>query len=148
MLSWGKCISKIADRRKNPWCTRTASNLQPSDLCSNAYRNLPGDQDIFSLLFSCIYIHRKPREWLFILKHFLWNLMDIVLFNKALQYKCWRSVGHQVLQPAKDVELRTVYLKSFRQEKKSMMHQDSLEPAAIRFSYTCLCIFTSWHAIV
>ena len=29
--------------------------------------------------------------------------MDIVLFIKALQHKCWRSVGHQVLQPAKDV---------------------------------------------
>ena len=27
------------------------------------------------------------------------------LFIKALQHKCWRSVGHQVLQPAKDVEL-------------------------------------------
>jgi len=23
------------------------------------YRSLPGDQDIFSLLFSCIYIHRN-----------------------------------------------------------------------------------------
>jgi len=25
----------------------------------------------------------------------------IYLFIKALQHKCWRSVGHQVLQPAK-----------------------------------------------
>jgi len=56
-----------------------------------------------------LYIHRNPREWLIILKYFLWNLMDIVLFIKALQHKGWRSVGHQVLQPAKDVELRTVF---------------------------------------
>ena len=27
----------------------TASNLQPSDLRSNTYRSLPGDQDIFSM---------------------------------------------------------------------------------------------------
>ena len=32
------------------------SNLQPSNLRSNAYRSLPGDQDIFSLLFSCIFL--------------------------------------------------------------------------------------------
>ena len=35
------------------------------------------------------------------------------------------------LQPAKDVEFRTICLKSCRQEKKSMMHQGSLEPATI-----------------
>ena len=57
----GQCVWKVADRRKNPWCTKTASNLQPSDLRLNAYRSLSGDQDIFSLLFSCIYIHRNPR---------------------------------------------------------------------------------------
>ena len=44
----------------------------------------PGDQDVFSLFFSCLYIHRSPREWLIILKYLLWNLMDIVLFIKAL----------------------------------------------------------------
>ena len=33
-----------------------ASNLQPSSLCSNAYRSLPGSQDGFFLLFSSIYI--------------------------------------------------------------------------------------------
>ena len=42
----GQYAWKVADRRKNPWYTRTASNLQPSDLRSNAYRSLPGDQDI------------------------------------------------------------------------------------------------------
>ena len=31
----------------------------------------------------------------------------IYLFIKALQHKHWRSVGHQVLQPAKDVEFKT-----------------------------------------
>ena len=33
-------------------------NLQPSDLCLNAYRNLPGNQDIFSLhIYIYIYIY-------------------------------------------------------------------------------------------
>ena len=36
--------------------------------------------------FLCIYIQRNPRKWLIILKYFLWNLMDIVLFIKALQH--------------------------------------------------------------
>ena len=67
----------------------------------------------------------------------LW-LIFIYLFIKALQHKCWRSVGHQVLQPVKDVKFRTVCLKSCRQEKKSMMHQNSLEPAAIRFTLESL----------
>ena len=40
---------------------KTASNLQPSDLHSNTYRSLPGDQDIFSLLFSCTHIRRNPK---------------------------------------------------------------------------------------
>ena len=31
--------------------TKTASNMQPSDLCLNAFRSLPGDQDAFSLFF-------------------------------------------------------------------------------------------------
>ena len=39
-----------------------ASNLEPSDLRLNAYRSLPGGQDVFSLLFSCNYIHRNSRE--------------------------------------------------------------------------------------
>ena len=56
-FKFGQYLWKVADKRKNPWCTKTASNLQPSDLCLNAYRSLPGDQDIFSLLFSCIYIY-------------------------------------------------------------------------------------------
>ena len=51
----------FADRRKkiHDAPIKTASNLQPSDLRSNAYRSLPGNQDNFSLLFSCIYIHRN-----------------------------------------------------------------------------------------
>jgi len=39
--------------------------------------------------------------------------MDIVLFIKALQHKCWRSVGHQVLQPAKDDAQVHSYYDSF-----------------------------------
>ena len=61
-------------------------------------------------------------------------ILFLYLFIKALQHKCWRSVRHQVLQPAKNVEFKTVCLKSCRQEKKSMMHQDSLKPAAIQFT--------------
>jgi len=48
-------------------------------------------------------------------------LSSIYLFIKALQHKFWRSVGHQVLQPAWDIEFRKVYLKSCRQEKNSIM---------------------------
>ena len=44
---------KICDAPRQP---------QPSNLCSNAYRSLQSNQDIFSLLFSCIYIHRNPRK--------------------------------------------------------------------------------------
>ena len=55
------------------------------------------------------------------------------LFIYLKLYNC-RSVRYQVLQPTNDIEVRTICLKSCRQEKKSMMHQDSLEPAAIRFT--------------
>ena len=48
--------------------------------------------------------------------------------NGIIQHKCWRSVEHQVLRPAKDFKFRTVCLKSCRQEKK--IH----DPAAIRFT--------------
>ena len=41
-VKFGQYVCKVAGRRKNPWCTKTASNLQPSDLRSNAYRSLPG----------------------------------------------------------------------------------------------------------
>ena len=37
--------------------TWAASNLQPSDLCSNAYRSLPGGQVFSPCYFSCIYIY-------------------------------------------------------------------------------------------
>ena len=59
-------------------------------------------------------------------------------FIKALQHKFWRSERHQVLQPAKDIEFKKVCLKSCRQEKKSTMHQDSLDPVAIWFMLKCL----------
>ena len=49
MLSLGHYVWKVADRRKNPWCNKTASNLQTSNLRLSAYRSLPGNQDIFSL---------------------------------------------------------------------------------------------------
>ena len=62
-LSSGQYVWKVTDRRKNPWCTKTASNLQPSDLCSNAYRILPGNQDIFYLLFFMyIFISKGTLE--------------------------------------------------------------------------------------
>jgi len=38
-------------------------------------------------------------------KHLYEAATFIYLFIKALQHKCWRSVGHQVLQPAKDGKL-------------------------------------------
>ena len=39
----------------------TASNLQPFDLRLNAYRSLPGDQDIFCLFFH-VFISRGTVE--------------------------------------------------------------------------------------
>ena len=66
---------------------------------------------------------------------YLWNtihnLFIYYLLNKALQHKCWRSVGHQVLQPAKDISSGQYVWKVADRRKKSLMHQDSLEPAAI-----------------
>ena len=47
-------------------------------------------------------------------------------FFYLLRYSA--STEDQVLQPAKDVKFRAVSLKSCRQEKKSIMHQDSLKP--------------------
>jgi len=87
----------------------------------------------------------EPVDFHLLLLHRMFFLF-IYLFIKALQHKCWRPVGHQVLQPAKDVKFRTVCLKSCRQEKKSisMMHQDSLEPAAIRFTLECLQESARW----
>jgi len=97
----------------------------------------------WSSIFSCWPNPTCRRN----LNHYLtrWKWCKVIfylfLFIKASQHKCWRSVGHQVLQPAKDVEFRRVCLKSCRQEKKSMMHQDSLEPAAIRFTW---CFVSCW----
>ena len=34
---------------------------------------------------------------------------SFILFIKALQHKCWRSVGHQVLHPAKEIEFSSSY---------------------------------------
>ena len=59
----------------------------------------------------------EPVDFHLLLLHRMFFLF-IYLFIKALQHKCWRPVGHQVLQPANDVKFRTVCLKSCRQEKK------------------------------
>ena len=40
----------------------TGPNLQPFDLCSNAYRRLPDSQDVFALSISCICIHRNSKS--------------------------------------------------------------------------------------
>ena len=61
----------------------------------------------------------------------LWPFEIYFLRIKALQHKCRRSAGYQVPQPAKDVELRTVCLKSFIQEKKSMT-ASNLQPSDLR----------------
>jgi len=62
----------------------------------------------------------------------LWLFANLFIIYLLRLYST--SAEGQVLQPAKDVEFRIVCLKSCRQEKKSMMHQDSLEPAAIQFT--------------
>jgi len=63
-------------------------------------------------LDRALYYKDAGRWWLVVLTHQVWLdhhefffwMLFIYLFNKALQHKCWRSVGHQVLQPAKDVD--------------------------------------------
>ena len=62
-----------------------------------------------------------------------------ILSFTAKVLKVCRTLG------PKDVKFRTVCLKSCQQEKKSMMHQDSLEPASIRFR--CSKQFTSYMSI-
>ena len=68
--------------------------------------------------------------------HFVWfSFFSLFLCIFTLKKKLPLSKNvFFFLQPAKDVELWTVRLKSCRQEKKSMMNQDSLDPAAIRFT--------------
>jgi len=55
-------FEKDAGRRKIYDCTWTTSNLQPYNLRLNAYRSLPGGQDVFSLLISSACIHRNPGK--------------------------------------------------------------------------------------
>ena len=45
-----------------------------------------------------------------------------LFFIKALHHKCWRSVGNQVLQPAKDIDwVHNSLFEKLRTRKKSMM---------------------------
>ena len=62
------------------------------------------------------------------------NCYFIYLFIKALLHKCWRSVGHQVLQPDKDIEFGTVCFKSCRQEKNPWCTKTALnlQPSNLR----------------
>jgi len=48
-----KMLSKVCLKSWRRKISMAALNLQPSDLCSNTYRSLPGGQVFFSL---CIYI--------------------------------------------------------------------------------------------
>ena len=63
-------------------------------------------------------IHFNQRHVKFVaVTSMKWKLMIscitlVYLFIYTLQHKCWRSVGHQVLQPAKDIEFRKICLKS------------------------------------
>ena len=54
-----KVCLKSRWKKKKCMTGPAALNLQPSDLRSNAYRSLPGGQDVFFLLFSSISIHRN-----------------------------------------------------------------------------------------
>jgi len=59
------CLKSCNCRQaKNPRCTKTASSLQPSDLCSNAYRSLPGDQDIYIYLYLFMCVCSSKEEQL------------------------------------------------------------------------------------
>ena len=98
----GQYVWKVADRRKNPWCTKTASNLQPSDLCSNANRSLPGNQDISPCFFhvfilSFLVYHAwllyhdvltALLEYLNLSAAFSWAYFELILF-KTFLLKCF-----------------------------------------------------------
>ena len=53
------------------------------------------------------------------------HLSIFLNFNLGFIAQVLKVCRTQVLQPAKDFKFRTVCLKNFRQEKKSIMHQDS-----------------------
>ena len=54
---------------------------------------------------SWVLVHNE-REWLKLIANYLSYSSFILLFYfyffEALQHKCWRPVGHQVLQPAEE----------------------------------------------
>jgi len=51
-----KMLEKEAGKRKKSMIAHRQPQtcMQPFDLCSGAYRSLPGNQDVFSLLISYI----------------------------------------------------------------------------------------------
>ena len=85
--TWKNMYKKDAGSRK---IHQTASNLQPFDLHSNAYRSQPGDQNVFSLLFSRTCINRNPGQQPLLS---LSTLMDIILFIRLYSS---RAEGHYI----------------------------------------------------
>jgi len=81
--------------------SKTALNLQPSNLRLNAYRNLPAGQSGYFLPVFHVFIFPGTIESDY------YPEVLIVEPNgqcfKALQHKCRRSVGHQVLQSVFDL---------------------------------------------
>jgi len=55
----------------------------------------------------------------------------LYLFIKALQHKYWRSVGHQVLQPAKEIEFGTIIIMLEKLQAGEKIHD------ALRQPWTC-----------
>ena len=71
------------------------------------------------------------------------SLFFIYLFIKALQHKCWRSVGHQVLQPGKLGQY--VWKVADRRKKLKFLpstyhHRQSLA-TSLNFTTFSLCLF-------
>ena len=98
-------------------------------LRSDVYRSLSGNQDVFSMLISCICIHRNPGEWLII-----WSVRQST--QKQPGYKkvwpcsklpVWKKLCHwacNICEPLCDfMSNRSLY---FAEISSSQLHRKSL----------------------
>jgi len=102
-----KHVWKRCKKEKNHDCIQTASNLPTSKLQSNTYRSLPGDQDVFSLLFHVhvyLYVHTHNGVTTMILSlqtrcilHVLNNNVTYFQCHDVFLDRCCPSIFHHPL---------------------------------------------------
>jgi len=71
------------------------------------------------------------------------HILFIYLFIKTLQLKCWRSIGHQVLWPAKDVKVGQNVWKVADRRKNPRQSQTCRHPI-----YMLRNTWTIWHPVL